>query len=59
MHLHGQKIEVEIEGENLELIIVDKFREYVNHSNQDVYLCKDKEGGAYRVYPEDILRFID
>lgn len=58
MHLHGQKIKADINGENLELIIVDKFREYVNQSNQDVYLCKDKEGWVYRIYPENISRFI-
>jgi len=58
MKLFEQRIIGNIEGEEIELYILDKYRAHTNNSNMDVYLCRDKKGDAYIIYPENILRFV-
>ena len=59
MKLFGYKIIALVEAEEVEVTIMDKYKSYTNQSNEDVYLCRDIEGGAYTIRPEDIIKFIN
>ena len=58
MKLFGYKIIANIDNEETELYIMDKYRAYTNSSNKDVYLCKDKNNKAHTIHPTSIIKFV-
>jgi len=66
MNLYGQAILYdkargsEDDPEYVEVIIMDKYKiEGHNYSNRDVYLCRDKDGHSHKIFPYEVVKFLD